>query len=179
MLPWLVEVICPTEEWTLSAVRTPIRTRRVSAVGAEARESQRLQVSIGLLGAFLARRGAIAPEDVVAALEVVRRERPRIGQLAMQKQLSSVSEVCDVLDRQLDSLSFRRHRRRPWSFDTSPTDLADLIDHDLSGCEAHNRTQLDHLLRRHQLASVVNLETLLEHLDELEVARKSAVGYFG
>ena len=57
---------------------------------------------MGFFEAFLARRGAIAPEDIVEALDAARQERPRIGQLALQRRLLSVSEVCDVLDRQLD-----------------------------------------------------------------------------
>jgi len=57
---------------------------------------------MGFFEAFLARRGAIAPADVVEALDAARRQRPRIGHLALRRRLLSVSEVCDVLDRQLE-----------------------------------------------------------------------------
>lgn len=45
----------------------------------------------------------MAPQDVVEALEVVRQQRPRIGQLALSRSLLSVAEVCDVLDRQVEA----------------------------------------------------------------------------
>ena len=58
---------------------------------------------MGLFEAFLARRGVIDPLAVVEVLETVCRQRPRIGQLALREQLLSVGEVCDVLDRQIES----------------------------------------------------------------------------
>ena len=58
---------------------------------------------MGLFEAFLARRGVIDPLAVVEVLETVCQQRPRIGQLALREQLLSVGEVCDVLDRQLES----------------------------------------------------------------------------
>jgi len=58
---------------------------------------------MGLFEAFLARRGVIDPLAVVEVLEAVCKQRPRIGQLALREQLLSVGEVCDVLDRQLES----------------------------------------------------------------------------
>src|SRR6187455_2262837 len=53
--------------------------------------------------AFLARRGEIEPLAVLEVLETVREQRPRIGQLALTEQLLSVAEVCEVLERQLES----------------------------------------------------------------------------
>lgn len=58
---------------------------------------------MGLFEAFLVRRGVIEPLAAVEALETVCQQRPRIGQLALREQLLSVGEVCDVLERQVQS----------------------------------------------------------------------------
>lgn len=58
---------------------------------------------MGLFEAFLVRRGVIEPLAAVEALETVCRQRPRIGQLALRERLLSVGEVCDVLERQVQS----------------------------------------------------------------------------
>lgn len=58
---------------------------------------------MGLFEAFLVRRGVIDPLAAVEALEAVCQQRPRIGQLALRERLLSVGEVCDVLERQVQS----------------------------------------------------------------------------
>src|SRR5690606_15703492 len=58
---------------------------------------------MGLVEAFLVRRGVIDPLAAVEALEAVCQQRPRIGQLALRERLLSVGEVCDVLERQVQS----------------------------------------------------------------------------
>lgn len=58
---------------------------------------------MGSFEAFLVRRGVIEPQAAVEALETVCQQRPRIGQLALRERLLSVGEVCDVLERQVQS----------------------------------------------------------------------------
>ncbi|HEY6724151.1 MAG TPA: HDOD domain-containing protein [Polyangiaceae bacterium] len=58
---------------------------------------------MGLFEAFLVRRGVIEPLAAVEVLETVCQQRPRLGQLALRERLLSVGEVCDVLERQVES----------------------------------------------------------------------------